>query len=375
MTGRALRAIGVAIGLLAIGLQCAVAIASQLDPQSSWVLAWVGFPVVGVLVLLRRPGNRIGWIMVAIGLCFALIGLTNYQLASDNGAWSPAFEAALQVLNACWLLVPALIVCFPTGRATNRWDRWVIRGLFLTGGAVLTAYVTTSAPLAITGRRNPLAIPALATYDRFMLGPAFYAVIALLVGATVGLARRMSRASGVERLQYRWLLWSAGATAVILFLVNTVVGQLGVVTLLLAVMSMSLIPVAIGVAVMKYHLYDIDRVISRTSSYAIVTGVLLATYALIVTSVTRLLPDSSTLAVAAATLTAAALARPLFRRVQHAVDRRFNRARYDAEQTVDDFGTRLRHEVDTQRVSQDLVTVVHQTLQPDGAALWLRSKP
>jgi peptidoglycan/LPS O-acetylase OafA/YrhL len=182
-------------------------------------------------------------------------------------------------------------------------------------------------------------------------------------------ALRWRRSSGIERLQLRWFLAAVVAVAIGFLLTfhnsgaNAAFG-----------FTVSLIPIACGVAILRYRLYDIDRIISRAASYAIVTGVLLVTYALVVTSVTRLMPDASTLAVAAATLSAAALARPLYRRVQQAVDRRFNRARYDAQHTVDDFGARLRHEVDTDLVAGDLLGVVRLTLQPAGVALWLRGR-
>ena len=126
------------------------------------------------------------------------------------------------------------------------------------------------------------------------------------------------------------------------------------------------------VAILRYRLYDIDRLISRTFSYAVLTGLLVGVYALVVTGVTRLLPVSSSQAVAVATLAAAALFQPLRRRLQSAVDRRFNRARYDAAQTVEAFTVRLRDEVDLETVRVDLLAVVGQTLEPKHAGLWLR---
>ena len=136
--------------------------------------------------------------------------------------------------------------------------------------------------------------------------------------------------------------------------------------------GMTLIPISCGFAITRYHLYDIDRIISRTTSYAIVTGCVIATYAAIVTVASRLFHTNSPVVVAAATLCAAAIARPALRRVQAAVDRRFNRERYDAVHTVDEFGARLTHEVDPDRVSTDLVHVVTNTLEPRDLSLWLK---
>jgi hypothetical protein len=134
----------------------------------------------------------------------------------------------------------------------------------------------------------------------------------------------------------------------------------------------SLIPIACGIAILRYHLYDIGRIISRTTSYAIVTAAVLVVYAAVIASFTRLVPDSSDLAVAAATLVAAALARPLLRRVQAAVDRRFNRTRYDAQHTVDTFGSQLRSEIDADTVSGELVWAVRRALEPREVTLWVR---
>jgi hypothetical protein len=132
------------------------------------------------------------------------------------------------------------------------------------------------------------------------------------------------------------------------------------------------IPIAIGIAVLRYGLYGIDRLISRTLSYAAITGTLLAVYLLLVTTVSRIAPSSSSLAVAASTLTVAALFQPLRRRVQTVVDRRFNRARYDADRTVEAFSRILREEVNLDAVSSDLIETVHTTLQPATVGLWLR---
>jgi len=140
------------------------------------------------------------------------------------------------------------------------------------------------------------------------------------------------------------------------------------------VLAYTLIPASIGVAVLRYRLYDIDRVFSRTTSYAIVTGILLATYAIVVTLVSQFVPHASSVAVVVATLSAAALASPVLRRVQVTVDRRFNRARYDAIQTVDAFGAQLRHQVDPDRVRSDLAAVVAVTLQPDQVTVWMQPR-
>jgi hypothetical protein len=138
--------------------------------------------------------------------------------------------------------------------------------------------------------------------------------------------------------------------------------------------ALTFVPVACGIAILRYRLYEIDRVISRTASYVLVTGALLGVYVLVVTTVGQLLPESNALAVASATLAAAALFRPLLSSVQRVVDHRFNRARYDAERTVDAFASRLREEVDPDVVTVDLLQVVERTVVPEHASLWLRAQ-
>jgi len=201
------------------------------------------------------------------------------------------------------------------------------------------------------------------------------ALAATLVVSLVSLVVRARHASPVERAQLRWLTL-AGAVLIaagVPSLVLRVTPMIGGSWIFQAVASLAAfgIPVAITVAVLRYRLYDIDRLISRTLSYAILTGVLVGTYVVVVTVVTRLLPGSSSLAVAASTLAVAALFQPLRHRVQASVDRRFNRARYDAGRTVERFSHRLRGEVDLAAVTADLVRTVHETFEPAQVSLWL----
>ena len=372
MTTRALQVVGVLAGAAATLTIC---VAAALLDDKAWGLIWIGYPVVGAGILARRPSNRLGWLMVAMGCVWAASLVVTAEVT--DGTWrSPLAETWVDAFSGIgFLFLVAIVVCFPSGRAQTRWDRWIIRLLMLAAVVLVGAWMTSDEPMMWTGRPNPWAVPALGTFDSLLIGPGFLLVVVLLIAALYGMVRRWRATSGAERLQFRWLLLGTAVAAVVLALSFFFVDQTTVATLIPIAAGMSCIPAAIWVAVLRYHLYDIDRVISRTASYAIVTGVLLATYAVIVTSVTRVLPDSSTLAVATATLTAAALARPVYRRIQHAVARRFNRARYDAERTVDDFGARLRHEVDTALVSSDLLGIVRQTLQPEGVNLWLNDRP
>jgi hypothetical protein len=261
---------------------------------------------------------------------------------------------------------------FPDGPLTARWRIvvWIAAGSTVIGTVTSPFVRTIQLGIGSDYLTNPL--PSIDSWPLVTLLPPLFGLTAVgCAGASVvSVILRWRRSTGVQRLQLRWFLAAVVAVAIgFLFTFHNSGADV------VFGFTVSLIPIACGMAIFRYRLYDIDRIISRTASYAIVTGVLLATYAAIVTSVTRLLPDSSTLAVAAATLAAAALARPLYRRVQQGVDRRFNRARYDAQHTVDEFGLRLRHEVDTGLVSEDLLHLVHRTLQPEGVGLWLRERP
>jgi hypothetical protein len=187
----------------------------------------------------------------------------------------------------------------------------------------------------------------------------------------VSVILRFRRSTGIERLQLRWFALAAsllGATFVLQVPLGGMPTAYGDIAFSAVV---AFVPIACGIAILRYRLYDIGRIISRTAAYAIVTGLLLATYALVVTSVSRVLGETSTLAVAAATLAAAALFRPLLSRVQRIVDRRFNREKVDAQRAVDEFGARLTDGAEPERVVANLEAVVNRTLQPDGCTIWI----
>jgi hypothetical protein len=201
------------------------------------------------------------------------------------------------------------------------------------------------------------------------------AVMLSVLMAMVGVALRFRSATGVERQQLRWV--RAGAVLAVVGMLSVAIGSglLGLssgVSDVLVTLGIACVPLSLTVAVLRYRLYELDRVVSRTVTYAAVTGLLVATYVGLVTAVSRLTPSSSSLAVAASTLAVAALFQPLRRRVQSRVDRRFNRARYDAARTVEDFRLRLRDEVHLDAVRDDLLAVVRRTVQPEAAGLWLR---
>jgi hypothetical protein len=307
---------------------------------------------LGAVVFWQRPQLVLPRVMIGLGL--VVLGATLVQVTGLHVS-DPRTTAVLEWLSTASYLALGLglgliVYLFPTGRPPSRGWRWPVRALVL--GTVALIVGTALEPQALAG---PIGAVATAT------GLAVYAVGLLLAIPSLGV--RFWRSQGTERAQVKWFLLAV-VVATVAWITTTVLG---------AVLMLVLPPLGITVALTRYRLYDIDRVISRTASYAIVTGVLLATYAVTVTSVTRLLPDSSTFAVAGATLAAAALARPIYRGVRASIDRRFNRARYDAERTVEAFGHRLRAEIDTPAVLSDLRGVVHDTLEPESVGVWLRS--
>jgi hypothetical protein len=330
------------------------------------------FATVGALLAWKRPENPIGWLLSAIGLAFAVAAF---------GVFLAHFPRTLTL--AKWLgflyflefgLCVFVVLLFPTGHLPSR--RW--RPVAWAAGAGLAGWVLgcAFAPTLITvspTTRNPAGVtgPAGDIFKLMALGAAVLTAAAGLA-AVLSLAFRYRRAGTAERAQLKWLVYAAAVIVVALLAPI----QIKSTNLQNAISSgaVALVPVAIGIAVLRYRLYDIDRVISRTVAYAIVTGLLVGIYAGLVLLATQVLRIHTPVAVAAATLAAAALFSPVRRGVQRAVDRRFNRARYDADQTVAVFAARLKDAVDLDAVRDDLASVVHQALEPAHVSLWISQR-
>jgi hypothetical protein len=362
--------------LLGLGSALALLTLAALDPAgSTWALVWVPYAVMAAWVLWRQPTNRIGWFMLAIAVLFTTITLINWSVTGDRGPDPVALELASPVLaGVAWLTFLLMVLLFPDGIVTSRSQAWLVRTgwVLMAIGALLA--VASPSPLPDSGRLGPFAGTPLGDLSH-AVAPVMGIMLALLpLAVVVNLIQRWRASGGVRREQFKWFFWGAVITIAVLVIGSTASDSIGPEALAYTiwVIGGAALPVSIAIAVMRYRLYDIDRVISRTTSYAIVTGLLLTVYAAIVTSASRLLHTDSPLVVATATLAAAALARPALRRVQTLVDRRFDQTRYDSLQTLDAFGRGLRNEVDVARIEEQLLTAVRATLAPEGASLWTK---
>jgi hypothetical protein len=342
----------------------------------------LGFATVGLLVSLRRPANPIGWLYAAAGLAWSWsIPFDAWidQLLRDHRPLPLAAQLVAAVSDYGWapaialgVTLPALLL--PDGRLRSR--RWRVVVVTSAAGAVMAQVAGPLSPgrLQETPIDNPFGLPGLA--GRVALVLSIVGVVlhwGSLPAAAVCVVLRFRAARGVERQQLRWVAAGvAGAVAGLLLALPGIAGLLPEATSNVIYPAMLCPSLAVAVAVLRYRLWDLDRLVSRTVTYALVTGLLVLPYLLILPVVTGLAGEAGSLAVAAATLAAAAGFQPLRRRVQDRVDRRFNRRRYDAARTAERFAARLREQVDLDVLSAELLTVVDQAVQPTTASLWLR---
>ena len=365
--------------LRGIGRPDLVSISGDAVP---YLLAMASAATVGAVLASRRPRHPVGWLLLGIAVAVILLGFCDayaaYGLLARPGSLPGARWAAIYV-DVSWGVLSALLgfvlLLTPTGSPPSprwRWWAWL---------------VVVASVLSVTLHANPLDPPyeAVAVPLLFESGPlaavARLGDVVVLVGLLVAagsLVLRFRRARGIERLQLRWVTAAAAlaalAAAVILVTWATIGSAAQPVWELATVAFMAALPLATGASILRYRLYDLDRIISRTLAWTVLTILLGLGYAAAVLLLGRLLPDSSSLAVAGATLAVAATFQPARRRVQETVDRRFNRRRYDAARTIAAFSARLREEVDLDTLSVELLAVTDQTMQPTTVSLWLRAR-
>lgn len=339
------------------------------------LLAFIG---AGWLLAVRRPDNVVGWLLLMTAL-----GLTTFVPGSALAAWLLAHHVGLGrwiagLSGVCWLLIVGglallLPLTFPDGKLPSRRRWWRIVLLAdVTYMAFALANAFEPGSIQLPGGRavaNPLALP----HQRKLLSVLIACCIPpLMVGFTGSFGSIVVRWRGADsarRAQMKWAI--AGLVAAPLPFILHDSWQWGSNAAFTVVLP--LVPICFAVSVLRYRLYEIDRILSRAVSYLLVTGSLLAVYLGCVALLTTLLPFASSVGVAASTLAAAALFRPVRRRVQHGVDRRFNRQRYDAGRVVDRFATRLRDAVDPDVVHADLLGAAATAIQPTTVSLWLAS--
>jgi hypothetical protein len=346
----------------------------------AFVTLMAAVPTVGAIVVVRRPSNVVGWLLVATGPSWALLLAAGSaaQRYVDTGDALPG----QQVWN--WLegwvgfvsfnaLLPMLLLVFPTGRLLSR--RWkgavavvvvgsmsgAVGSMFAPGG--LSDYPQIDNPLGVGG-----AFGSFCLWLRDDFAWLVFAVEAIL--ALVCVVLRFRRAAEVERAQLKWMVYAASLWALVFPAWLLAPGALAQPFTQFAVVAL---PVATGIAVLRYRLYDIDRIISRTISYAVLTAGVVGLFVGVVALVTHLTPASSQGGVAAATLTCAAAVNPFRKRLQRAVDRRFNRAPVDAARTADRFARGMHDEVDLAAMQLRLLTAVGESLQPVSVSLWMAS--
>ena len=387
---------GVLLLLLGVGLAAAAAAYAGGEPVTSLAIrdtpvavATFIFPIVALIIARREPRNPIVWILLGVGLAWQASSLASaYVVWGPPGAASSPMAAAL----FSWLWVPGivplgtfLLLLFPDGHLpTPRWRGWA---WFCGLSMVFAAFVVLTGPTI--DQPGPLVANPLALSFTSLVEDSFFVLLipVPIAGCAVALVRRFRRSSGVQRQQLKWLA-AAGAFVAVLFMIAVSLSipydwdaGPGVpswvsITQNIALSSFLLFPTAVGIAITRYRLYDIDRLINRALVYGLVSALLGLIYAGSVVGAQNLLrgitgTDQGNLAVAASTLAVAALFGPIRGRVQGIVDRRFNRQRYDAARTVEAFSASLRQQTDLDALRAELSEVVASTVQPRSVTLWL----
>ncbi len=358
----------------------------QDEAYWAWPVGLMPFPIAGALILAQRPRNGVGRALHVVGIAAFLVFFTWWlSYAIYDSPLSPYVEvlgdaAAL----TSFLSIGMLLHVFPTGKPIGRRHRQVVRVAWILIGLCFLLTCLTLDPLSLSERSNPLAVQSeiLSTLS----GVVLLILSVLIVGGVGVLIQRRRRGEVVEQIQLRWFL-SAAVLALLSFvffsslqepvdeLLGISPGSLGdhLVGVFLVVCMFWSIPIAITIAVLRYRLFEIDRLVSRTVTYVVVVAVLLGTLVGLIVGIQALLPTQNDLAVAASTLAVAALFSPIRKRVQTWVDRRFNRSRYDAQQEIEGFAGSLREAHDVDEITGDIIGVVSATMQPEAVGVWVRT--
>jgi hypothetical protein len=369
------------VGLGALVAGIVVYVMGGLDAEVVWAIQVPALLVSGFLVAVGKPEHPIGWLLLVAGLIQAvsiLMLLVGDGIAGDLGLWLEAAGNALATMTV--LVTPAVLLVFPSGALPSRRWRplmWLVGLAALVGGTA--ALITGGWGGDVTQTQN--TVPAPLYGELGALGDAFSDLFFLLllagmVGAGVGLVVRFRRSRGVERQQMKFLALAATYVVITIggvFAVGSGAGSLtGVESVLMAV-AFAAVPFAVAASVLRYRLWDIDFLINRAVVYAIVLGLLVLVYVIVVVIAAQLVPADGDLPVALSTLATVAAFAPIRRRVQTVMDRWFYRSRYDAARLVDDFLSRLRDEVELEAITTQLHGVVASAVKPRSVGVWMRA--
>jgi hypothetical protein len=362
---------------------------SQFRDQPFYLVGFLAFLSVGALVASRRPENPIGWIFCAVALSnflwafgwqYAVYALVTEPGSLPGGRVMAWFGTGWSATLGWGLMATFVPLLFPTGRLPSpRWRpvAWLAAALLALG---MVALAFTPGPVSEEGPPvpNPAGVEGASDAIALVENVAISLLMVIMVASVMSVVVRMGRSRGEERQQIKWFVF-----AIVLLVSSIVLGILanfapgfGAFTNALQVLGVSSVPVAVGIAILRYRLYDIDRIINRTLVYGALTATLALVYFGSVVTLQYafrvLTGGDSQLVIVASTLAIAALFQPLRRRIQIVIDRRFYRRKYDAARTLADFSARLRDETDLDALSADLVAVARDTMQPEYASLWLR---
>jgi hypothetical protein len=382
------------LAIYAVGLAC-TAVLTVLNGSVAggrllllYLPAFTAFMVVGALVVARRPANAIGWLFSAIGLLALGVSLageySQYAYVTQPGRLPFAVGAVWYLAWAAFLVFGLTftftLLLFPTGRLLSpRWRpiAWLAAIEIIANSVLAALQPTLRLEYAARTIPNPIGISGLPGPEQGAVGAVLGGLfIAVSLAACASLVLRFRRARGEERQQLKWFAYAAA-----LLVTGNVVGALVRPSSgdLIAALTIALLPVAAGIAILRYRLYEIDRLINRTLVYGLLTAVLGGGYAGAVLVLGQLFGgvtgDPPSWAVAGATLAVAALFQPARRRIQAVVDRRFNRRKYNTATTIQAYSTRLRDQIDLDTLSTELLAVVDQTMEPTRVSLWLRPAP
>lgn len=342
-------------------------------------IGFVAYATVGGLIIFRRDGHLTGWLLAVLGLALTFVDGIGRQPWADPvmvewvGSWG---------WTAVFALYGALTLTFPSGHAPrgSRWTAHLGRAS-LVALPVFTFIAATTETLGgptVGSVPNPVAI-----FPDSLATPALMGVVVIFLGATGSLIVKRRRSRGVERAQLTWVVFALGVFGVAVALTFAYIygsialgyGDPGDAAWTVVYLMMMLFPMSFGVAILRYRLFDIDRIISRAVAYTLIAALLGVCYFAMVTSLATLVPGTGSWRVAVSTLVVAALFNPVRHRVRKSVDRRFNRSRFDAEKVASEFAAAFRDEIDPEQIAAKLVAVVDEVLQPERSTVWVVERP